>query len=210
MDSSNRIRIGPLELDLNRKALFYGEKDYHIEDRHCCVLERLADDMEYEGAVVTKTALLRTLKRAKTSGGTDLKSIVSEIRKAIRMLTGCDLVKIINVSGKGYYLKTDYLFSATQDTEVAHSTTIASRVARSHLAAPAEDALAFATAFNARAKRIVGNVIEAYPHPFLGNKQSLAHIGWSPSDIVLRLKNGLFDVSDISSDQAIRAAFEAS
>jgi DNA-binding winged helix-turn-helix (wHTH) protein len=210
MTSLHRISIGPLELDAGHKVLWYGERSCALEDRHCRVLERLAQEMGPEKKVVAESELYIALGRSsRSSAGTTLASIISEIRAAIKTLGASNLVTIKNVTNAGYYIEVDDIFTVAKSDDNTHLQGSFSPGKRSRLAAPTEDAVAFAAAFNSKDKRIVGDVIEAYAHPFLGYGQSPRDIGWSPAEITLRLRDTPFDAGEILNDPEIRAAFEA-
>lgn len=213
MPDRKAIPIGPLELDLDHGMLRWGSDSQKLEKRHGLFLRCLASAKVRPGRpaisdVVSEQDLREALGR--NPGGTDgasLSSIRTQINEAINALGCANIVKVKNERKRGYYLWIDYPVVIDQASSDSRPSV---RPSRSHLAAPTREAREFASRFNAGAKRIVGDVIEVYPHPDLGSGRTLSDTGWSPNQINISLKPGRFDATEILNDIEIRAAFDAS
>lgn len=66
----------------------------------------------------------------------------------------------------------------------------------------------FANAFNAGDRRIVGSVIETHAHPNLESGLALSEIGWTGSEVSLRLRRGSFRTEPLLSDPFVAHALE--
>jgi nucleoside phosphorylase len=71
-----------------------------------------------------------------------------------------------------------------------------------------ESARSFAETFNAANRRIVGPVIETHGHPNLESDLPLSEVGWSPSQVLLKLRSGLLDTAPMFGDPLVKEAFE--